>query len=106
MARGVLVLAALTGWTCSLRRAPPMVQTETAPPPGGARAGAGAIESRLSASYRSVRLSSTNGDTSCLDLKGGTAVAKEVSDSDLREIEALIRRVDPLPIIWIRQKPV
>ena len=47
-----------------------------------------------------VRLPSTKGDTSCLR-NGGTVVADELSRDDVRRIEALIRKVDPLPIIRI-----
>ena len=40
-------------------------------------------------------------DTSCLKRTGGTTVATELSDDDIKKIESLIRKVDNLPIMAI-----
>ena len=50
---------------------------------------------------RVVHLSPAGSDTSCLDRAGGTVVAGELSDEDVRRIEVLVRRTDTLPIAAI-----
>jgi hypothetical protein len=94
--RFALLLIALTGWTCSSRRAGPATQQEE-----GSGAVAGAREGHKG--DRVVRLSSVGTDTTCLEKAGGTVVPAELSDADVRTIEALIRKVDALPIVRIGQ---
>jgi hypothetical protein len=48
-----------------------------------------------------MHLSSPVTDTSCLERMGGTRVAAELTDDDVRKIESLIRKVDDLPIMAI-----
>ena len=48
-----------------------------------------------------MRLAAPGSDRSCLERTGGTAVAGELSDDDVRQIEAAIRKVDSLPIMRI-----
>ena len=93
--RVALILIALTGWTCNSRREVPPARPEVgrAPPVAGTREG--------HKGERLVHLSSTHGDTSCLDKRGGTAVPEDLADDDVRTIEALIQAVDPLPLLRI-----
>jgi hypothetical protein len=90
-----MILVALTWLTCSSRRAPLAKRDLVGSPPV-----AGAPEGHPDGE-RIVRLSSDITDTSCLDRRGGTVVAEELSDDDVRWIEALIREVDVLPIMMI-----
>jgi hypothetical protein len=94
--RGGLIVLALTTWTCSSRRSPPI-----SPEAGGKPFPVRSDPDRRPTTDRIVRLPSTLDDTSCLDRAGGTVVVNELSDDDVRRIEALIGNVDPLPIMSI-----
>jgi hypothetical protein len=93
--RAAVIGIAVIAWTCSSRRAAPGKQSEAGRP----SAIVGVSESRRKRD-RVVRLPSGHGDRSCL-AHGGTVVANDLSDDDVRTIEALIRRADPLPLMRI-----
>jgi hypothetical protein len=48
-----------------------------------------------------VRLAVLGSDTSCLEPTGGTVVAGELSDDDVRQNETAIRKMDSLPTMRI-----
>lgn len=62
-------------------------------PPPAARA-----VKRVPVGMRVVHLARAGDDQSCLDGRGGTFVPGDLPDADVREIEALIRQTDKMPI--------
>jgi hypothetical protein len=59
-----------------------------------------AAQHALPAGMRGLQLARPGADTSCLE-PGGTRVSADLSDADVSEIEALIRRIDERPIIEV-----
>ena len=59
-----------------------------------------AAEHALPAGMRGLQLARPGADTSCLE-PGGTRVSTDLSDADVSEVEVLIRRLDPRPIIEV-----
>ncbi|HEY4395016.1 MAG TPA: hypothetical protein VGP64_13185 [Polyangia bacterium] len=66
-----------------------------------ARAPAEPLPPPVERSRRVVELSPRRGDSSCLENMGGTTAATELSEGDLRNIDALIRKRDRWPVIAI-----
>jgi hypothetical protein len=93
--RHLLLLAILDALACSSRRTPtPVLKSNDADPmlKGGSRDEVG---------VHLVRLDVPGKDWSCLEVSAGTRVSNALTDEDVRKIEALIRKVDTLPIVAI-----
>jgi len=98
MNRWIVTLVVIVASSCS--KHPPAAHTDfLAGPP------APLLPPEPPEGRRVVHLASATFDTSCLDQMGGTSVATDLSDDDIRKIESLILTTDPLPIIEIGRLP-
>jgi len=93
--RRIAWLVLLAGVGCS--RHPPTTRADSVDHP--------ALQP-IPAGMRIVHLARAGDDTSCLRRGGGgTLVSEDLSDAEVREVEASIRKTSKLPIISIRHPP-